>query len=453
MMIYDRLFRDTAVSEIFSAVNTVQRMLDFEAALARAESQTGVIPEHVSAPIVSQCRVDLFDLGGLADRCGQAGNLAIPVVEQLTALVDAVDHEAAGYVHWGATSQDVIDTALVLQLRDALSVMHGELARLHRTALRLAEAHRATPVVARTWMQHALPTVLGLQFAGWADALDRHMGRLREVGGRALVLQFGGAGGTLASLGAHGLEVGTGIAASLELEMPVLSWHAHRDRIAEVATTLALLTGTLAKIARDIALQSQTEIAELAEPAAPGRGGSSSMPHKQNPVACAIALAAAVRIPGLAAGILTGMVQEHERGLGGWQAEWESVPEIVCLAAGSLHQMLHAVDGLSVDVARMQRNLEASQGRIYSEPVTLALAKRMGRSEARTVVERASQRAAAEGRHLQDVLAADAVVAAYLTTAELGQLFAPLSCRGVSQEFIDRVLHAGRREQFGDAGE
>jgi len=453
MTIYRRLFGETAVTDIFSATNTVQRMLDFEAALASAESQVGMIPERAVGPIVSRCRADLFDLERLADGCGHSGNLAIPVVGQLTALVDVVDPEAAGYVHWGATSQDVIDTALVLQLRDALSVVQRDLEQLRRTALRLAEAHRATPVVARTWLQHAVPTVLGLQFAGWVDAIDRHADRLHAVRRRAGALQFGGAGGTLAALGTQGLEVGRAMASSLGLEMPALSWHAHRDRIAEVATVLALLAGTLGKIARDIALQSQTEVAELSEPAEPGRGGSSSMPHKRNPVSSAVALAAAVRIPALAAGILTGMVQEHERGLGGWQAEWESVPELVCLAAGSVRHMLHAVNGLVVDTTRMQANLEASQGCIYSESVTLALAKHIGKSEARTVVERASQRASVEGRHLRDILIADTAVTAHVPRAELGRLFQPLAYTGVSQELIDRVAHASRSGSPTDASD
>jgi 3-oxoadipate enol-lactonase len=296
-------------------------------------------------------------------------------------------------------------------------------------------------------MQHAIPTVLGLQFAGWADALDRHAQRLRDTRRRAAVLQFGGAAGTLAPFGDRGLAVGAAIAATLGLELPRLSWHAHRDRIAEVATTLALLAGTLGKIARDIAIQSQTELAELEEPSELGRGGSSSMPHKRNPVSSAVALAAAVRIPGLAAGILAGMVQEHERGLGGWQAEWESVPELVCLCAGSLHHVRHTVDGLIVNAARMQANLEASRGLIYSEAVTMALAKHIGRADARTLVERAAGRAAAEGRQLREVLQSDAAVTTHLTGGDLARLFDPQAQLGVSHELIDRVVHSPDRKR------
>ena len=241
-------------------------------------------------------------------------------------------------------------------------LIDDDLSRIRRIARRLVEQYRSTPVVARTWMQHAVPTTLGLEVAGWLDALDRHAARLADARRRDIVLQFGGAGGTLAALGGQGIAVGSIVARLLAIPMPLVSWHAHRDRIAAVASTLALLTGTLGKIARDLALQSQTEVAELAEPTAPGRGTSSSMPHKRNPVAAAVTLAAAVRVPALAGGVLAGMVQEHERGLGGWQAEWESVPEIVRLSAGALHHLLAALSGLTVDSVRMQANLESTAG-------------------------------------------------------------------------------------------
>ena len=311
---------------------------------------------------------------------------------------------------------------------------------MRQAALQLADRYRLTPVVARTWMQHAAPTVLGLEFAGWADALARHADRLREVRRRDIVLQFGGAVGTLAAFGTRGAAVSSALSEILDLPAPAIPWHAHRDRIASVATTLALLAGTLGKIARDISLQSQSEIGELAEPAAAGRGTSSAMPHKRNPLGSAVALAAIVRIPGLVGGIIGGMVQENERGLGGWQAEWQSVPQVVRLTAGALHHVLHVVSGLTVDTSRMRANLDTTHGLIYSETATLVLAQHIGRTEARTLVEQASQRAIAEERHLYELLAADPMVTKHLTSDDLRRIFDASTQLGASQAMIDRVL-------------
>ena len=281
------LFRWDALEPLFSDRARLQGMLDFEAALARAEAATGMIPAQAAAAIAAKCKADLFDEGALARAAASAGNLAIPLVAQLGALVAKDDAEAARFVHWGATSQDAIDTGLVLQLRPALDRIGAELARLGDELARLAEVHRATPAVARTWMQQALPTTFGLKAAGWLDAVDRQRDRLAEVQRKALVLQFGGAVGTLAALGNAGLDVAAALAAELRLPLPDVPWHAHRDRLAGVAVTLGLCTGTLAKIARDLALSMQTEVGELLEPAAEGRGGSSTLPHKRNPVASA----------------------------------------------------------------------------------------------------------------------------------------------------------------------
>lgn len=440
MTLTDRLFGSAAVDDLFSPTATVQRMLDFESALARAESKAGIIPADAGESIDSRCRVELFDLDALATGCARAGNLTIPLIQQLSALVMEVDPTAAAYVHWGATSQDVIDTALALQLRDALSLIDDDLSRLEGVALQSANRYRLTPVVARTWMQHAAPTVLGLEFAGWADALGRHRERLRDARRRDVALQFGGVVGTLAALGDRGTTVATAVSGILGLPIPAMPWHAHRDRVASIAMTLATLAGTLGKIARDISLQSQVEVGELAEPAELGRGTSSAMPHKHNPLGSAIALAAIIRIPGLASSIVGGMVQEQERGLGGWQAEWETMPEMVRLTAGALRHMLHVVSGLTIDVPRMRANLEATRGLIYSEAATMALAPHIGRSEARTLVENASRTAASEGRHLREVLAADPTVTTHLTGDDLRRIFEPSTHLGESQQMIDRVL-------------
>jgi 3-carboxy-cis,cis-muconate cycloisomerase len=434
------MFSTDAMLQAFSDHACIQRMLDFEAALARAEAHHGVIPATAVAAIVAGCDAALIDLPALAQAAAPAGNLAIPLVRQLTAQVARADAEAAKYVHWGATSQDVIDTGLVLQLREALDHIDAELALLADALAQLAAQHRHTPLVGRTWMQHALPITFGLKAAGWLDAVLRHQDRVHELRSRVLVLQFGGAAGTLASLGTQGLKVATALAADLQLGLPDTPWHTQRDRVAEVATVFGLLVGTLGKMARDISLHMQTDVAEAAEPAAAGRGGSSTMPHKRNPVGCAVALAAAVRVPGLVATMLSGMVQEHERGLGGWQAEWDTLPQIMQLTAGALQQMRQVASGLTVDAARMRANLNATHGQIMAEAVTLALGGKIGRMPAHQLVERACHLASATGQELREVLAQDPQIGSELPAAELDRLFDPAGYTGEAQAFVDRVL-------------
>jgi 3-carboxy-cis,cis-muconate cycloisomerase len=444
MNLLDPLFGSDAVDAIFTDDVRLQRMLDFEAALARAEAQLDIIPKSAAAPIASQCRADLFDPESLAQAAVKSGNLAIPMVRQLTELVGKHDKEAMRYVHWGATSQDAIDTALVLQLRAGFDAIAADLNRLCDALVQLASTHRTTVLPARTWLQQAVPTTFGLKAAGWLDAMTRHRTRLQELRGRVLVVQFGGAAGTLASLGQRGLDVAKALANELKLDLPNLPWHAHRDRLAEVATFLALLTGTLGKIARDLALQMQTEIAEVSEPAGEGRGGSSTMPHKRNPVACAVVLSAATRAPALAATMLTAMSQEHERGLGGWHAEWETLPELFRLSAGALHRMLEISVGLEVDANRMLQNLEITHGLIYAEAVTMVLGKQIGKAAAHQLMESASRKAIEKKMHLREVLSADAEVNSRLTAAELAKLFDPQNYTGMASQFVDRAIAADK---------
>jgi 3-carboxy-cis,cis-muconate cycloisomerase len=432
--------------EAFSARACVQGMLDFEAALARAEIRTGVIPQEAAA-IGASCAAAKIDLEKLANAAPSGGNLAIPLVKQLTALVAASDKEAAKYVHWGATSQDTIDTGLVLQLRHALDLIDADLDRLADALAALAEKYRDTPMVGRTWMQHALPITFGWKAAGWLDGILRHRERLAAMRERVFVLQFGGASGTLASLGAQGLKVSEALAEELQLALPDMPWHTQRDRVVEVATTLGMLAGSLGKIARDISLCMQTDVAELAEPAAEGRGGSSTMPHKRNPVGCAVALTAAVRIPALVSTMLAGMVQEHERALGGWQAEWNSLPEIFQLTAGALRQMQQVAAGLTVDAAQMRDNLDKTHGLIMAEAVTLALGAKIGRMAAHQLVEKACQRALQANKHLREELAGDPAVTAELSQQEIVQLLDPAAYLGQATTFVDRVLRSHRNSR------
>ncbi|CAB3792530.1 3-carboxy-cis,cis-muconate cycloisomerase [Paraburkholderia caffeinitolerans] len=428
------------MNAVWSPDATLQRMLDVEAALARASAAHGVIPHTAVAAIAGACEANQLDADALARDAALGGNLAIPLVKQLTARVKAADPEAAKYVHWGATSQDIIDTATVLQLRDALALIETGIDATCAKLADLARMHRATPAVGRTWLQQALPITLGLKFAQWLDAMLRHRERLAALRERALVLQFGGAAGTLASLREAAPQVSGELARALGLAAPALPWHTQRDRIAEAASFFGMLIGTLGKIARDISLQMQTEVGELGEPAAAGKGGSSTMPHKRNPVGCAAVLTAAVRAPGLVATVFAGMVQEHERALGGWQAEWDALPDLARLAGGALAQIEQIAGGLEVRPEHLAANLSVTHGLILGEAVMLALGDHIGRLDAHHLVEHASKTAVQTGRTLYDVLAADPAVTRHLDEARLRALLDPANYVGQAHAFVDAVL-------------
>jgi len=440
MRLFDELFSYEALQRVLSDESRVQGMLDFEAALARAEARAGVISAADAQKIAAKCQAELFDLAAIGPEAARAGNATIPLIKTLTELVAREDRNAARFVHWGATSQDVIDTGSVLQLRRAFELIDRDLSTLCATLCALAEKYRETPIVARTWMQHALPTTFGFIVAGWLDAILRHRQRLAEIRSRVLCLQFGGAVGTLAALARRGPEIAKALAEELHLTLPVAPWHSHRDRMTEAATTLGLLTGTLGKIARDISLHSQTEVQEVFEPAGAGRGGSSTMPHKRNPVTCAVLLAAANRVPGLVGNMLAAMVQEEERGLGGWHAEWEPLPEIVRLSGGALHHLAKMLPALEVNPERMRQNLDATHGLIFAEAVSTALADRMGKMPAHMLVEAACKKAQEQKRHLLDVLREEAGLRGHLAPADLTSLFEVRNYLGSANEFVRRVL-------------
>jgi 3-carboxy-cis,cis-muconate cycloisomerase len=445
MNLLDELFRSEQLERVFSDTEYLQSLLHFEAALARAEFQAGVIPEATARAIAAKCQADLFDQKTIAAGAALAGNLAIPVVRQLTEFVAKEDKEAAHFVHWGATSQDAIDTATILQLRRAFELIDRDLRTLIDTLAPLAETHRHTLIVARTWMQQALPTTFGFIVAGWLDAILRHRTHLHELRTRVLTLQFGGAVGTLAALGDRGLAVAEALAEDLRLTLPAAPWHSHRDRLAEVATTMGLCCGTLAKIACDISLHAQTEIAELSEPAAKGRGASSTMPHKHNPLTCSVVLAAGLRVPPLVSTMLNSMVQENQRGLGSWHAEWETLPEIVRLTGGALHHLAGMLPGLEVHTDRMKQNLDATNGLIFAEAVTFALAEHIGKMPAHQLVESACNKSITQKQHLKDILRAEPSLRAHLSAKELEGFFDARKYLGSSDIFIDRILkYAGR---------
>jgi 3-carboxy-cis,cis-muconate cycloisomerase len=427
------------VQQLFAATTRVQRMLDAEAALARAQAALGIIPASAAEAIEGAAKVERFDVQALLNAIPTEGNLAIPLVRALTSAVARVSAEAASFVHWGATSQDVIDTGLVLQLREALAIVLADLARADVAAAGLARRYAATPMAARTWLQQATPTTFGLKAAGWLDALLRIGDRLQEAADGVAVLQFGAASGTLAAFGSRGVALSSKLGRELDLCVPDLPWHAHRDRLGSLAGALGVACGTLGKIARDISLLSQTEVQEATEHAP---GGSSAMPHKRNPVMAARALAASVRAPGLVATLLAAMPQEHERALGGWQAEWDTLPALVIATADAAEAVAEALEHLDVHPDAMNRNLELTGGLIMAEPVVLALAGHVGRSPARALVDAAVERAAGQRRPFRDVLAEDPDIARWLDRNALETLLRPESYLGAAADFVARVLAA-----------
>jgi 3-carboxy-cis,cis-muconate cycloisomerase len=438
------MLSSAAMRAVCDDVACLQNMLDFEAALARAEAATGIIPASAVGPIEKACVAGAFDLAALAEAATRSGNLAIPLVKALTTAVAKsdvkADADAARYVHWGATSQDVIDTAAMLTLRAAIDALLEDIDRAIAGFAKLARRHRHTPMVARTWLQHALPMPFGLKLAEYAAALHRTRTRLRRLRKEGLALQFGGAAGTLAALGDQGLLVAERLAERLKLPLPEAPWHSHRDRIAEAASVLAILAGTCGKIARDVQLMMQTDVAEAFEPSGEGRGGSSTMPHKRNPVAAAAALAAATMAPNLAATIFASQVGDHERSAGPWHAEWPTLPTLLLVTSGALAAIVDIAEGLEVDAARMRANLDATHGLIMAEAVTMALAEKIGKSEAHHLVEAASKKAVTEKKYLRDVLTGDPRVSAQLSADRLTELFEPLAYQGASQALIDRLL-------------
>jgi len=434
-----RLFARPELAKIFSDRARLQGLLDFEAALARAQAGCGVIPEDAAGKIAEKCRAELFDLDALGAATAKVGNPVIPMVKKLTALVGG---KAGRYVHWGATSQDVMDTALVTQLGEVLDHTQASLDGLIAALAALARKHRDHPMAGRTFMQQALPISFGFKVTGWLSALLRARERLGELRPRLAVVQFGGAVGTLAALAGQGRAVQKALAAELKLGVPDMPWQSARDRFAELAAQFALLCGTLAKMAGDVALLMQSEIAEVSEPVEFGRGGSSTMPHKRNPVAAAAILAACEQVQALAPLMLRALGQDHERGTGGWHAEWLALPEIVVYGASALAAARALAEGLVVDPERMRANLDLTHGLIMAEAVAMALAAKLGRLAAHEKVGEACAKAVAEKRHLSAVIAENAEITDAIGAAALKRLFDPAGYLGEAGAFVDAVTRA-----------
>jgi 3-carboxy-cis,cis-muconate cycloisomerase len=444
----DSLASTEPLAELFSDASIVRAMLDFEVALARVEARLGIIPQS-AADAIAAANPDAFDVAELSRSTLRAGTPGIPFVRMLTALVKSKDEAAAGFVHWGATSQDVSDTALVLLLKRAQRLIEDDLTMDARALQALSEKHAKTVMLGRTLLQPSPPITFGLKAAGWFAAIRRGRERLHRAFQEALVLQFGGAVGTLAALGSQGSAVAQELGKELGLVCPDAPWHTHRDRLAELVCAFGVVTGSLGKIASDISLLMQREVGEAAEPQSAGRGGSSTMPHKRNPIGCAVAIAAATRTPGLVASYLTSIVQEHERAVGGIQSEWPTLAGIVQAAGVAAASIAEIAEGLTVDTERMRENLDATQGTIFAEKAMILLGAKIGRDKAHQVIEEATRRAVAQKQPLAEVLAAMPEVTKHLDGASLKTLSVAEDYLGSAESFRQQLLqdaHTGKKK-------
>ena len=434
------LFRDAfgtpAMRAIFEDSALLARYTEVEVALARAEARLGVIPGQAAKEIAAKCDASKLDLDRLKKETETVGYPILPLVRQLAAQCG----EAGKYLHWGATTQDIMDSAVVLQVRDALALMQGDLDELRAILARQAKRYRDTPMAGRTHLQQALPITFGYKLAIWLAMLDRHAERLQQLKPRVLVGQFAGAAGTLASLGNRGMEVQRAVMEELGLAQPIATWHAARDGLAEAVNFLGLVTGSLGKIAFDVMLMASTEVAEVSEPFVQGRGASSTMPQKRNPISSELILAAAKAVRQHAGLMLDALVQDFERATGPWHAEWIALPEAFILTGGALNQAKFMLGGLLVDEARMRKNLDMTHGLIVAEAVMMGLAPHLGRNEAHDVVYAACRAVADKGGSLAAALAKLPQVTQHLDREALAKLTDPSNYLGAAREMVDRVL-------------
>jgi 3-carboxy-cis,cis-muconate cycloisomerase len=439
------LFRDAfgtaEMREVFSDFSLVKGYAEVEIALARAQASCGVIPREAAEAIAARTDVAALDFEELRRETDIVGYPILPLVHQMAKQCG----EAGRYVHWGATTQDIMDTAVVLQIRNGLSIVERDIDALRDILSRLSKRFRDTPMAGRTHLQQALPITFGYKTAIWLAMFDRHAERLKQLKPRVLVGQFAGAAGTLASLGNKGLEVQAALCRELGLDTPVATWHVARDGFAEVVNFLALVTGTLGKIALDIMIMASTEFAEVYEPFVKGRGASSTMPQKRNPISSELMLASAKAVRQHAGLMLDAMVQDFERATGPWHAEWMAIPESFVLSAGALHQAKFALDGLIVDETRMAENLDISRGLIVAEAVMMGLAPQLGRQEAHDVVYDACRLANEKGLTLADALSADPRVSSRIDRATIEQLTSPRNYLGLAPAMVDAVLASVKR--------
>jgi len=421
----------------------VEAMLKVEAALAQAEARVGLIPPEAATSITSSLLAANLDAEQLGREAVSAGNPVIPMVKALSAIVPA---EAAGYVHWGATSQDILDTAMMVVARRALALIMQDTDAVAHAAADLAERYRSSVMLGRTLLQQAVPTTFGLKAAGWLTAIMEARAGVHEVQRNGLAVQFGGAAGTLAALGELGLDVSRELAVELDLVDPPLPWHTSRGRVLTLATALGILTAAVGKIALDVLLLSQNEVAEVSEGPRPGRGGSSTLPHKQNPVGV-VAVLACIRGVNAQVGLLMGAaLQEHERAAGGWQAEWPAISELLRLTAGAVSRTAEMLDGLQVYTDRMASNLAQGGGVVMSESVMMGLASHTGRQRAHELVARVAADAVNSGREFSAVLKTDPEISRHLSETDIDAALNPIGYLGSADALVDRAIAAYRSD-------
>ena len=434
--VFGTLYGSDAMRAVFDDRAFLQRMLDVEAALARVQGRMGIIPAEAAEAIGAAARVENLDTARMA---ASVANVGYPVVGLVAGLSESSGTHG-GWTHWGATTQDIMDSATALQVRDGLALVRAELVAVSAALARQAAAHRETLMAGRTHLQHALPVTFGLKLATWLAPLLAHVERLDQLRPRACVVQFGGAAGTLASLGEQGIAVMEGLAAELGLGVPDAPWHVGRDGLAEAVSFLGLLCGSLSKIATDVILLAQNEVAELTEPYVHGRGQSSTMPQKRNPIASEYILASARAVQALVPLMQGAMAQDHERATGPWQAEPLAIGQAFVLAHGALCHARSIAEGMVVDTARMRANLDLTGGLIVAEAVMMGLAPVLGREAAHHVVKHACDLALAEGIGLGEALGRDSEVARRLDAAAIARLVDPAGYLGSARGFVDRVL-------------
>ncbi len=434
------LFRDAfgtpRMREIFSDRALIARYIEVEVALARAEGRCGVIPAEAAEVIAKESLLDRIDFDHMREETDIVGYPILPLVHQLVAMCG----ESGRYIHWGATTQDIMDTANVLQVRAALDVVESEIRDLRGILAGLAKKYRDAPMAGRTHLQQALPVTFGYKVAIWLAMFDRHQERLAQLRERVLVVSFAGAAGTLASLGTKGFEVQKALAEELQLAVPATTWHVARDGLAEAVNLLAVITGSLGKIAVDVMIMASTEFAELYEPFVKGRGASSTMPQKRNPISSELMLAAAKAVRQHAGLMMDAMIQDFERATGPWHAEWIALPESFIFTAGALHQAKFAMGGLIVDTERMRHNLGISRGLIVAEAVMMGLAPATGRQAAHDIVYDACRTVNEQGGTLADALSALPAVTQHFDRAAIEKLTDPANYLGLAPEMVDRAI-------------
>jgi len=436
-LIFREIFSTEAMRAIWSDENRIQKYLDVEVALARVQAELGIIPAEAASEIARHGDVLQYDVARLKKRTEAVGYPVLPVVEQLVGLCA---NGLGEWAHWGATTQDITDTAAVLQIGESLDIVQSDLNFICDSLCALAERYRDTPLAGRSNLQQAVPLTFGFKMAVLLAAFERHRARLAELRPRLMVGEFGGAVGTLASLGNRGLEVQAALMRELKLGQPAIAWHTARDCFAEAGCFLGLVTGTLGKIATDVKLMMQTEVGEVAEPFAHGRGSSSTMPQKRNPISCNYILACTSVVRQHAAALLEAVVEDHERSTGPWEIEWIALPEIFLLSAGALAQARHILQGLYVDPKRMRENLDITKGLIMSEAVMMGLAPHIGRQRAHDLVYDICRKVVETGTPLIDLLCENKEIARHLNRSALERLVDPANYLGLAGEMVDRVL-------------